>query len=188
MSYPDPKVDKLRNWFCYRDYSGDFIIEQDCHNLDMFHWFLGGLPLRAVGYGGRKVRTTISRSCDHLSLSFEFPNGIHVNFEANQLSPPGFKRVGEEFTGTKGVLETSRARLVHTKGPGNVETIPHQARRDDRRLRSVSVAIQSGEAVNMAEQSARSTMIGLLGRAALYKGREADLERRVRLGVKGAGG
>jgi len=171
VSYPDPKVDKLRNWFCYRDYSGDFIIEQDCHNLDMFHWFLGGLPLRAVGYGGKKVRTDFE-ILDHLSLSFEFPNGIHVNFEANQLSPTGFKRVGEEFSGTKGVLATSRASLVHTKGPRDVETIP--AKRDVTvdAFEAFLSHIQSGEAVNMAEQSARSTMIGLLGRAALYKGRE----------------
>ncbi|MGA2275382.1 MAG: Gfo/Idh/MocA family oxidoreductase [Bryobacteraceae bacterium] len=172
VSYSDPKVDKLRNWFCYRDYSGDFIIEQDCHNLDMFHWFLGGLPLRAVGYGGKKVRADFE-ILDHLSLSFEFPDGIHVNFEANQLSPTGFKRVGEEFTGTKGVLATSRASLVHTKGPRDVETIP--AKRDVTidAFEAFLSRIQSGETVNMAEQSARSTMIGLLGRAALYQGREA---------------
>jgi len=171
VSYPDPKVDKLRNWFCYRDLSGDFIIEQDCHNLDMFHWFLGGLPLRAVGYGGKKVRTDFE-ILDHLSLSFEFPDGIHVNFEANQLSPTGFKRVGEEFTGTKGVLATSRASLVHTKGPRDVETIPIKRDVTIDAFEAFLSHIQSGEIVNIAEQSARSTMIGLLGRAALYKGRE----------------
>jgi predicted dehydrogenase len=171
VSYPDPKIDKLRNWFCYRDLSGDFIIEQDCHNLDMFHWFLGALPLRAVGYGGRKVRTTFE-IYDHLSLSFEFPDGIHVNFEANQLSPTGFKRVGEEFTGTKGVLATSRASLVHTKGPRDVETIPIKRDVTIDAFEAFLSHIQSGETVNIAEQSARSTMIGLLGRAAMYKGRE----------------
>jgi predicted dehydrogenase len=172
VPYPDPKVDKLRNWFCYRDYSGDFIIEQDCHNLDMFHWFLGALPLRAVGYGGRKVRTVDFEILDHLTLSFEFPNGIHVNFEANQLSPTGFKKVGEEFTGTKGVLATSRAALVHTKGPRNVETVPAKRDQTPDAFEAFLSHIQSGESVNMAEQSARSTMIGLLGRAALYKGHE----------------
>ncbi|MGA2721737.1 MAG: Gfo/Idh/MocA family oxidoreductase [Bryobacteraceae bacterium] len=172
VSYPDPKVDKLRNWFCYRDLSGDFIIEQDCHNLDMFHWFLGGLPLRAVGYAGKKLRTDFE-IYDHLSLSFEFPDGIHVNFEANQLSPTGFKRVGEEFTGTKGVLATSRASLVHTKGPRDVETIPIKRDVTIDAFEAFLSHIQSGETVNIAEQSARSTMIGILGRTALYKGREA---------------
>jgi predicted dehydrogenase len=172
VSYPDPKIEKLRNWFCYRDYSGDFLIEQDCHNLDALHWFLDSLPIRAIGYGGRKVRTTFE-TLDHLTLSFEFPSGIHVNFEGNQLSPPGFKKVGEEFTGTKGVLETSRTRLVHTKGPGSAETIPQKRDITIDAFEAFLSRIQSGEALNMAEQSARSTMIGVLGRTAVYRGREA---------------
>jgi len=172
VSYPDPKVDKLRNWFCYRDLSGDFIIEQDCHNFDVLHWFLDARPIRAVGMAGTKVRTSME-ILDHLTLSFEFPNGIHVNFEANQLSPTGFKRVGEEFTGTKGVLATSRASLVHTKGPRDVETIPIKRDVTIDAFEAFLSHIQSGETVNIAEQSARSTMIGILGRTALYKGREA---------------
>jgi len=96
-----------------------------------------------------------------------------VNFEANQLSPTGFKRVGEEFTGTKGVLATSRASLVHTKGPRDVETIPIKRDVTIDAFEAFLSHIQSGETVNIAEQSARSTMIGILGRTALYKGREA---------------
>lgn len=89
VPYPDPKVEKLRNWFCYKDYSGDFIVEQDCHNFDVLHWFLGAVPLSAVGRGGRKVRTSME-ILDHLSLTFTFPGDIHVNYEANQLTPRGF--------------------------------------------------------------------------------------------------
>ncbi len=66
VSYPDSQVEKLRNWFAYRDYSGDFIVEQDCHNLDVLHWFLGARPIRAVGMGGRKVRTDME-ILDHLT-------------------------------------------------------------------------------------------------------------------------
>jgi hypothetical protein len=82
--------------------------------------------------------------------------------------------VGEEFTGTRGVLETSRNRLIHTKGPNSAETI---ASKRDITIDAFDVfltRIQSGEALNMAEQSARSTMIGLLGRTAMYAGREAS--------------
>ncbi|MGH9644011.1 MAG: Gfo/Idh/MocA family protein, partial [Terriglobales bacterium] len=109
--YADPKVEKLRNWFCYREYSGDIIVEQDCHNLDVLHWFLGTHPVRAVGMGGRKIRTTME-ILDHLTVVYEFPGNLHVNFEANQISPAGFHRVGEEFTGTTAVIETSRQRMV----------------------------------------------------------------------------
>jgi len=172
VPYPDPKVEKLRNWFCYKDYSGDFIVEQDCHNFDVLHWFLEGLPLRAVGYAGTKVRTSME-ILDHLTLSFEFPNGIHVSFEANQISPAGFGRVGEEFTGTTGVLATSRARLVHHKGRKDIETIESKRDITYDGLEAFLGRILSGEVENVAERSALSTLIGILGRTALYTGREA---------------
>jgi predicted dehydrogenase len=93
--YDDPKVEKVRNWFAYKDLSGDFIVEQDCHNFDVLHWFLGGLPVSAVGHGGTKVRTSMDLM-DHLSLTFVWPNNLVVPFEANQITPPGYSKVGEE--------------------------------------------------------------------------------------------
>jgi len=170
--YPDPKIEHLRNWFCYRDYSGDFIVEQDCHNFDVLHWFLDARPIRAVGMAGTKVRTSME-ILDHLTLSYEFPNGIHVNYEANQISPPGFSHVGEEFTGTKGALETSRARMVHHKGPKDTETIPSQRDITNDAIEAFLTRIQNGEVENVAERSAISTLFAILGRTALYNKREA---------------
>ncbi len=172
--YDDPQVEKLRNWFCYRDYSGDFIVEQDCHNFDVLHWFLGALPTRAVGWGGRKVRTSME-ILDHLSLTFEFPNGIHVNFEANQLTPRGFSRVGEEFTGTKGTLATSRAQMTHYKGPApdNAETIKSPRDITIDAIESFITRIVTGNPENVGVRSAESTLIAILGRTAIYTGREA---------------
>jgi myo-inositol 2-dehydrogenase / D-chiro-inositol 1-dehydrogenase len=169
--YSNPKEEKLRNWFCYKDYSGDFIVEQDCHNFDVLHWFLEGLPTAAVGYAGRKVRTSME-ILDHLSLSFEFPNGIHVNFEANQMSPPGFGRVGEEFTGTKGMIMTSRGSMVHIRGPKDRETIESKRDITYDGIEAFLGRIQSGDVENVAERSAKSTMIAILGRTALYTRKE----------------
>lgn len=169
--YDDPKIEKLRNWFCYREYSGDFIVEQDCHNLDVLHWFLGGLPIRAVGRGGRKVRTSME-ILDHLNLTYEFPNGIQVNFEANQLTPRGFSRVGEEFTGTKGTIATSRAQMVHYKGINDVETIKSPRDITIDAIEAFLSNILSGKVENVGVRSAESTLIAILGRTAVYTGRE----------------
>ena len=172
VPYDDPKIEHLRNWFCYRDYSGDFIVEQDCHNFDVLHWFLDAHPIRAVGMGGTKVRTSME-ILDHLTLSFEFPKGIHVNFEANQISPPGFGKVGEEFTGTKGVIETSRARMIHHKGPKDAETMASPRDITNDAIEAFLTRIQNGEAENVAERSAISTLFAILGRTAIYQKREA---------------
>jgi predicted dehydrogenase len=170
--YADPQIEHLRNWFCYRDYSGDFIVEQDCHNFDVLHWFLGARPIRVVGYGGRKVRTSME-ILDHLGITFEFPNGIHVNFEANQISPRGFSRVGEEFTGTKGVIETSRAKMVHVRGPKETETIESKRDITIDGIEGFLTRVLTGNVENVAERSAISTLFAILGRTAIYNGREA---------------
>ncbi|HYL78425.1 MAG TPA: Gfo/Idh/MocA family oxidoreductase [Bryobacteraceae bacterium] len=172
VAYSDPKIEKLRNWFAYRDYSGDFIVEQDCHNLDVLHWFLDARPVRAVGMGGRKVRTDME-ILDHLSLSYEFPNGLHVNFEANQISPAGFRRVGEEFTGTAGLLATSRERMVHHKGPRDSETMESKRDITNDAIESFLTRVLNGEVENVAERSAISTLFAILGRTAIYQNREA---------------
>jgi len=170
----DSSVEHLRNWFCYKDYSGDIIVEQDCHNFDVLHWFLGARPISAVGYGGTKVRTNMD-ILDNLTLSFQFPDGMNVAYEANQLTPPGFSRVGEEFTGTKGVIETSRARMVHHKAddPKNPEvmTMDHDITEDA--VRAFIGNIVSGKVENVAERSAISTLFAILGRTAIYEKREA---------------
>jgi len=172
VAYSDPKVEKLRNWFAYRDYSGDFIVEQDCHNLDVLHWFLNARPVRAVGMGGRKVRTDME-ILDHLSLSYEFPNGIHVNFEANQISPSGFRRVGEEFTGTSGLLATSRERMIHHRGPRDIDTIESKRDITNDAIESFLTRVLDGQVENVAERSAISTLFAILGRTAVYQNREA---------------
>jgi predicted dehydrogenase len=167
----DPKIDKLRNWYASKDYSGDFIVEQDCHNFDDLHWFLGALPERAAGYGARTLRQG-TECLDHLTLSFEFPGRVHVNFEAAQVCPPKQGRVGEEYAGSKGGIKTSRqvSTLALDKSERTVT-----AKRDITidAVEAFLGRILSGDVENVAERSAQSTMIALLGRAALYSGREA---------------
>lgn len=166
----DPAVEKLRNWFCYHEYSGDIIVEQDCHNLDVLHWFLGGLPVSAVGRGNKRVRKDMD-ILDNLSVIYEWPNGMYVNFEANQLTPRGFSKVGEEFTGTKGSIATSRARMTHYKGPGQVEEMPTKRDITIDAIEAFVGRIVEGRPENVVERSALSTCIALLGRAAIYTGR-----------------
>jgi predicted dehydrogenase len=180
--YPDPAVEKLRNWFCYRDYSGDIIVEQDCHNLDVLHWFLGGLPVSAVGRGNTKIRKSMD-ILDNLTVIYEWPNGFVVNFEANQLTPRGYSKVGEEFTGTKGTITTSRARMVHYKAPKEQEEMPTKRDITADALENFIGRILTSDPENVAERSALSTCIALLGRTAIYSGREATWKSEIGIGT-----
>jgi hypothetical protein len=115
---------------------------------------------------------------DHLSLAFEFPNGIEVNFEANQMSPPGIGKVGEEFVGQKGMITTSRGKTVFTPAHSGdePETSVTLNSRGDITVDAFQAFIGrviSGNVENVAERSALSTLIAILGRTAIYTGKEA---------------
>lgn len=171
--YADPKIEKLRNWYFYRELSGDILVEQDCHNFDVFHWYLG-LPLRAVGYAGAKVRKNCNLM-DHLSLSIEYPNEVYVNYEANQLTPRGFNRVGEEFTGEKGTIAVSRLSMTHYKAPTDKppsDTIKSPRDITIDALEAWITSIVNNKPENFTERSVLSTMSAIMCRTALYTRKE----------------
>ncbi len=95
---------QLRNWNYFTWLSGDHIVEQHVHNLDIMNWVLGSHPLRAVsGLGGRQVRTDqrYGQIYDHFAVEYEYPNGISMFSQCRQIN--GCKNtVGEEIIGTKG--------------------------------------------------------------------------------------
>jgi myo-inositol 2-dehydrogenase / D-chiro-inositol 1-dehydrogenase len=164
---PGPRI---RNWYSYPDLCGDIIVEQDCHNMDVLHWFLDSLPTRAVGYGGRKLRTW-RETLDHLSVIYEWPNGLHVTFEASQVIP-NFRRVGEEFSGTKGTIWVSRNEMRHHKTRNEVDEMKSDRNITMDALEAFIDKVETGQYENVAVRSAQSTMIAILGREAVYAEKE----------------
>jgi len=135
-----------------------------------------------MGIGGRKVRYW-RETMDHLSVSYEWPDNMVVNYEANQFSPRPWRRVGEEFTGSEGVIEVSRRAMKQTKPPNDIETMDSKRDITMDALEAFIERVQTGNYENVAERSARSTMIAILGREAIYAGRE--MTWRELYGVRG---
>ena len=48
----------IRNWVNWTWLSGDHIVEQHVHNLDVINWYTGKWPVSAVGFGSRQRRIT----------------------------------------------------------------------------------------------------------------------------------
>jgi len=96
-----------------------------------------------------------------------------VNYEANQLSPNRYGQVGEEFSGKTGLLKTSRARLIHYKGPKDSETIESKRDITYDAFDDFLNRVVNGDVMNVAERSAISNLFAILGRTAIYSNREA---------------
>jgi len=178
--YP-PEDQKLRHWGAWKEYSGDFIVEQDCHGLDVLNWFAGGPPLKASGAGGRRKRTYGDNS-DHLNVTYEYPGGLKGFLTATQLAVKRYWEVNEQFFGTEGMLETERKYYKWHRGPDDVVRVESKREITIDAVAAFLGRVLDGKPENMALNACASTLTSLLGRMAIETGRETTWEELLRSG------
>ncbi len=179
---------QLRNWNYFTWLSGDHIVEQHVHNLDVINWALGAHPVRAVaGVGGRQVRTAerYGHIFDHFAVEFEYPNGVSVFSQCRQINQCS-NNVSEAIVGTAGSSNCAN-RIDPKKGepwrfggkPASAYRLTHE---------DLIASILAGKPINEAQAVAESTMTGILGREAVYSGQvitwEAAIASETRLGPR----
>lgn len=166
--------ERVRNWLFYKELSGDIIVEQNCHNIDVVNWFTGAHPVSATGYGGRVVRTDIGDIMDSLAVNYKLPDGRVYTHSANQISKGGYRDVGEYFFGTKGVISTSRrGYTVNVEGRSESTQATKYNITDDVIAHFVKGTRGEIPTENAAFFAAESTLTAIMGRVAI------DLQREV---------
>jgi myo-inositol 2-dehydrogenase / D-chiro-inositol 1-dehydrogenase len=169
---------QMRNWYYFVWLCGDHIVEQHVHNLDVINWATKAHPLRAVGMGGRQVRTgeEYGHVFDHFAIDYEYPGGVHVMSMARQI--PGTKgNVSEALTGTKGFCQVNAYSIRDDRNqqvwrfPGK-DNAPYVQEHTD-----LIEAIRSGKHVNELQQVAESTLTAIMGRMAAYTGVEVSWDK-----------
>lgn len=169
----------LRNWnnFCWL--CGDHILDTHVHNIDVINWFLGKVPEKAIGYGGRARRVT-GDQYDFFSIDFDYGNGISSHSMCRQIDSCA-NATGEIIMGTEGYTNCQNT-IWDLKGnviwqfeypkdengnPMNQTVIPPYVQEH----MHLVYAIRTGEYINEAEQTALSTLTAIMGRTAAYTGR-----------------
>ena len=169
---------QMRNWLYFTWLSGDHIVEQHVHNLDVANWALGAHPLRAMGMGGRQSRISpeYGHGFDHFAIDYEYPNGVHVMSMCRQI-PDCANRVAETVVGTKGVCELeSGAKRYELTGASAYKftasfTNPYVQEHTD-----LIAAIRGGQPYNELKQVAESTLTAIMGRISAYTGKAVSWE------------
>lgn len=116
-STPDmePGLKRMVNWLGDRTISGDIIVEQNVHVLDMANWYLGGHPVKATGSGGRTswagTKSDTGDSWDHFAVTYWYPGEVHASFSSNQLTGR-FSDLCVRCFGLKGCADTHYGGLV----------------------------------------------------------------------------
>lgn len=165
---------QIRNWLYYTWLSGDYIVEQHVQNIDVVNWAIGTHPVKAMGMGGRQVRTAKQRgnTYDHFAVEFEYPGGVRVLSMCRQMDGAAH-RVSEHIVGTKGmsypggsVIALDGKTIFSSKGKG---TNPYVQEHTD-----LIASIRKGQPLNEGRQVAESTLAAIMGRMAAYSGQEVS--------------
>jgi predicted dehydrogenase len=97
---------RLRNWLWDRALSGDILVEQNIHVIDICNWILKAHPVKAYATGGRNVLSHAGDTWDNYQVGFTYPDNVHVNFSSTQFDNHGWFDVSERIFGSKGFAET----------------------------------------------------------------------------------
>ena len=178
-----PELARLRNWLHDKTLSGDIIVEQNVHVIDVANWYLGGHPLKAWGTGGRKARLD-GDVWDHFIVTYWYPNNVKVDFSSAQFLK-GYGDLCIRLYGSRGVVDSHYNGLLRILGenpwPG-VEKDPTFRDGAIENVKRFAAAVRSGKPVNNVPEAVESNLTAILGRTAAYEGREMSWDEMLARG------
>ncbi len=160
---------QVRNWLYFTWLSGDHIVEQHVHNIDVANWALQDHPVKALGVGGRQVRTDPSYGhiFDHFGIEFQYENGARVYSMCRQQEGTP-SRVEEHIIGTKGTSDGHSKIEGETNWTYEGEDVnPYVQEHAD-----LVASIRNGDPLNEGQRVAESVLTAIMGREAAYTGQE----------------
>jgi predicted dehydrogenase len=173
---------QLRNWNYFTWLSGDHIVEQHVHNLDVMNWAFGMHPVKATGLGGRQARKhpIHGHIYDHFAVAYEYPNGLMMFSQCRQMAGTEGK-VEEIIVGTRGrALGTFRGNYIWYRGGGRRPwraDKSHEPNPYEQEHRDFIASIRAGRPLNEGRRVAESTLTGIMGRESCYSGQSIEWEQ-----------
>ncbi len=166
---------QLRNWYYFNWLSGDHIVEQHIHNLDVGNWLIGACPSEVNAQGGREVRkrygetgTDFGQIFDHFFCEYTYPNGAKMFSQCRHIGNC-WNNVSEHVHGTKGSADISGGKIYDASGERIWQTKAarggHQQEHHD-----LFADLWAGRRPNEGDYGAQSTMTAIFGRMAAYSG------------------
>ena len=179
--------DRLKYWYQTRALSGDVIVEQDIHTLDVATWFIDADPVKAFGSGGAAIRKH-GDIWDHFSVTYWFPGDVTLIFHS-QKGIPGVKdEIRCRIFGSRGVAYSDYFGDVWIRGKKPYEGGSTGSLYKDGAVTNIAEfyrAITEGDCGNpTVAPLVRSNMTSVLGRTAALRGEVVTWDQMVKAGEK----
>jgi predicted dehydrogenase len=173
---------RIRNHYYFRALSGDSLLDQGIHMLDVCNWALKSHPLHAIGRGNSNGRLPVGDTFSNFQVIYEYPQNVNVTIHTTKVGP-SFGDVCCKFIGTKGSAEAHYSGGVFIIGDnkwdsgiarsesdltpqqqaaGVFSSSLHDA--DANKEIAFIQSIETGKYLNETRSGAESTMTALLGR------------------------
>lgn len=177
---------QIRHWGMFTWLSGDHIVEQAVHEIDIANWMKKDEPpVKANGLGGRQVRVGCGNGqiFDHHFVEYVYADGSRHYAQAKQ-QPGGWRHVSDNVHGTKGTLTIGSgpyglggdADYNNPADQGGGQTDDNPYRQEHQHLVD---AIRRGTPLNDGYHGAKSSMTAAMGRMATYSGAEVTWEEAI---------
>ncbi len=182
---------RLRNWLWDRALSGDILVEQNIHIVDLSNWMLGARPLKAIATGGRNILTHAGDCWDNYQVDFIYPGDVRLSFSSTQFGNYGFFEAGLRFFGANGSAnvpysgpvqivgaeawawqDSSAADAGSGKFAANGAFTDNLAFADREKERTFIDSITSGNSHNQIAAGVETALSCMLGRMAGLQGHE----------------
>lgn len=177
----DARSARLRRWLGDRVLSGDIIVEQHIHVIDVGNWFAGSHPVKARGTYGRKVRTNGDAS-DYFLVTYWYPSDLQIEHSSVQFTK-GYADLCVRMFGPNGTADTHYGGTVRITG----DKAWMGAEKDDTfkggavtNAQRFVESIRTGKLIQNVPQGVESTLTAILGRNAAYRGEELTWEQLLR--------
>jgi predicted dehydrogenase len=158
-----------KNWLNFTEMSGDHIVEQHVHQLDVTNWVMGRMPQSFIGFGGCARREIAGgNQFDFFSVDMDYGNGIHIHSQCRQIAGC-YNRVSESFRGTKG--HTSGTRVSGEDVRTDAIEVMHDSGMIQEHVDLLRSIRGKGEPLNRSREVADATMCAIGGRIAAYTGK-----------------
>lgn len=180
-------IARVRNWLFDQALSGDIIVEQNIHALDVANWMIGAHPIKALGTGGRCSTAEYGDYWDQFFVTYWYPNNVVVDFSGLQFVK-GYDDICARIYGTMGTLDTHYSGAVNIKGDnawagGDTKGLYTSGAVNN--IKDFHASIMSGKYLyETVQPSAETTMTGILGRMAAYEKRPVTWDEMLKKKIK----